>query len=170
MIEESNDGCVITVASYGRLPDAVHDWERLEALGASEELNFVDAMLVEGDRHIVSKIHRLPSHGTARAEAASAVLALLQPAVMVSGAVAGGVGETMLLLISRSIDRDEVRRLGSALDGARFSIVAMLGPPDAKAEQPPIDPWDLAGVVASANSSCTPDDVFWAALTDSADT
>jgi hypothetical protein len=159
--------CVVTLATYVHLADALHDWDRLPSLSIRKQCDSVDAVLVEVDRDCVAHLHRLPTFGSAHAAAASAVVALLWPAAMVSGALAGGVGETIIVVANRGLSRGDTIKLGEVLDEGRYAIalIEFAGPggADGVADRP----WCRASAIASTRSTFTDDDVLWALLADS---
>jgi hypothetical protein len=121
--------CTVTVAAYGRLPAALADWESLEAAAGADEIGLVDGALVESDADTIQAFHRYARRGRARGSVAGAVLGLLRPPAIVTGAVAGGVGGSTIVLLGRTLARDEVKELGDVLDLSTIAIVAIVTKP-----------------------------------------
>src|SRR4051794_20460790 len=110
--------CQVSLAAYSSLTSALADWD---AMGESDGL--VDAALLEGDGSTTRAFHRhaRTTHGSGTV--AAAVVGLLRPASIVSGAVAGGVGGAVLAAIGRGISRTDLARLGEVLDAGPIAFV-----------------------------------------------
>jgi hypothetical protein len=124
--------CQVSLATYSSLTAALADWD---AMGEARDTNgLVDAALVEGDGSTTRAFHRhaRTTHGSGTV--AAAVVGLLRPASIVTGAVAGGVGGSVLATLSRGISRTDLARLGEVLDTGPIAFVTLT---DTAIEPPP---------------------------------
>ncbi len=117
--------CSVVVAAYESLDPALADWEILDAYCRAGELALFDAALVEADRDTVRAFHRHSPSGYGRGSAAGAVVGLLRPPSIVTGAVAGGVGGSTIILLGRAVSRSDGKLLGDVMDRAPIAMVAL---------------------------------------------
>jgi hypothetical protein len=122
--------CTVTVATYRLLAPALADWDALVARDQAGELTLVDAALVEGDVDTLHTIHRHPRSGCSRGAAAGAMVGLLRPPALVMGAVAGGVGDRMIVALAQGLSRDDLKYLGDLFDTEPISIVVLSTSPE----------------------------------------
>lgn len=161
--------CLVTIAAYDLLDDVSSDWTRMEELAAGGRIRMIDAAMIEMDRDTVTTFRRWWRDGPGHGEVASAVVALLRPPAMVTGAAAGGVGERVLVSLSRGMSRRDVRHLGEVLDVAPHVIVAIQTTEGIKTRSNRSAPWHAARAMAHAETSFTDDEMFWAMLGDCED-
>ena len=116
---------VVTLASYRALGVALADWDHMMSADAAGRDDLIDAALVESDADTVRVFHRHSSTAPGKGSIASAVIGLLQPTSIVTGAVAGGVGGYVLTALKGGICRSEMMRLGEAFDTAPIAFVTI---------------------------------------------
>jgi uncharacterized membrane protein len=121
--------CRVTVAAYAGLSSALADWDDMEVAARAGELGLVDAALVEGDAETIRVFHRHSRACPARGSVAGAVVGVLRPAAIVTGAVAGGVGGSMLIVVGQGLSRTEVKELGETMDCGPIALVALTRDP-----------------------------------------
>ena len=111
--------CQVTIAAYASLTIALAVWDEMDE--SSEDL--VDAALVEGNASTIQAVHRHARTTYAKGAIASAVIGVLRPASIVSGAAAGGVG-------GKAAGGDRLRgqpaRSGAPWRGARHGPIALV--------------------------------------------
>ncbi len=117
----------IHVLVYDDLTAALLDWDDLDAAWASGTMPLVDAALVETVDHTVRTLHRFSTRCAARGSASVSVVGLLQPSSLVSGAIAGGVGERTIATLAGAIDRVRIKQLGDTMDLGEFTTVVIAG-------------------------------------------
>jgi uncharacterized membrane protein len=148
--------CRVVVAAYAGLGSALADWDDLERAQRADGVGLVDAALVEGDADTIRVFHRHSRTCDGRGSVAGAVVGLLRPPAIVAGAVAGGVGEHVLILVGQSLSRNSIKELGDAMDSGPIALVALTHDPEAGA-------WDhllgAAGATASASSTMSVGDI-----------
>jgi hypothetical protein len=154
--------CSVHVASYAVLDDAVNDWEALRGSERDGRAHVIDAVLVESGNDTVVAFHRWSSRheGGLGGTAATALIGLLRPVSIMLGAAAGGVGEQMLTVWSRTLSRAETKQLGDAFDVGMFHLVVVAS------QSPSSVRWRGADAVAIVQAECRNDDLEWAKLVD----
>jgi hypothetical protein len=105
------------------------DWDDVDAAWANGTDQLIDAVLVESAEHTVRTLHRFSTRCAARGSVSVSVVGLLQPASLVSGALAGGVGEQTIATLAGAIDRDRIKQLGDTMDRGEFTIIVITGDP-----------------------------------------
>jgi len=115
----------VTVATYSSLTSALTAWDRIEHDEPADDLAIIDAALVEADSDTIREFHRFSLDTYARGAVAGAVIGLLQPPSIVTGAVAGGVGGHVLIEVGHGLSRAQVKELGEVLDSASIALVAV---------------------------------------------
>lgn len=138
--------CRVTVASYTGFAAALADWDAMEARNADADLGLVDGAVVEGDADTVRVVHRHSRRTYAMGALATAVVGLLRPPAIITGAVAGGVGGNVLILLGQSLSRGDVLALGAVMDTGPISYVTLT-------EHPPALGW--AGLLSGAGTRVT---------------
>ena len=113
--------CEVTIAAYASLTIALAVWDEMDE--SSEHL--VDAALVEGSASTIHAVHRHARTTFAKGTIASAVIGVLLPASIVSGAAAGGVGDKVLAVIGCGVSRRDQARLGEVLDTGPIALVTV---------------------------------------------
>lgn len=115
-----------TVAVYPDLATAQADWAGVESAAAAGAIDLADAALVEkaADGTVVTP-RRQSHHGWGKGAVAGAVVGLLFPPALVSGAIAGGVGGGVVARLNRSLDRGDIKDLGEVMDSGEIAIVAL---------------------------------------------
>lgn len=116
---------VVTVASYRALGVALGDWDQMMSVCPDDHGELIDAALVESDVDTVRVFHRHATSAPGNGSIASAVIGLLQPTSIVTGAVAGGVGGHVLTTLRSGICRAEMLRLGEAFDAGPIAFVTI---------------------------------------------
>ena len=116
--------CSATVASYRSLSSALEGWDAVTEANAAREVRLIDAALVEHDVDTIRRIHR-HQPGPAGGSVATALLGLLEPTAIITGAVAGGVGGRVLVALHAGFGRDDLGALGEALDAGPFALVGV---------------------------------------------
>jgi uncharacterized membrane protein len=160
--------CTVIVAAYQSLSSALRDWDTMEASMRTSDLRLVDAALVEGDTDTIRIFHRHSSNGYGKGAIAGAVVGLLRPPSIVTGAIAGGVGGRVIVALGNSISRDEVKHLGEALDAGPITIVALTAePPPRAAAWAELLP--TADAAAAADSGVSAEEIQRAVDADNAD-
>ena len=154
--------CVVHVASYATLDAAVNDWDALCGTERASTSQVIDAALVETGNDTVVAFHRWSSRhdGGLGGTAATALIALLRPVSIMLGAAAGGVGEQMLSVWSRTLSRADTKQLGDAFDIGLFHLVVVASPNLAPVR------WRGADAFANVQAECRDDDLEWARLVD----
>ncbi|MET0908950.1 MAG: hypothetical protein ABWZ99_05720 [Ilumatobacteraceae bacterium] len=117
----------IHLAAYGELGPALLDWDDFDGACADGRIPIVDAVLVEAAEHTTRTLHRFSTRGCARGAASVVVVGLLQPSSLVSGALAGGIGERTIATLSAGLDRLAIKQLGETMDRGPFTIVLISG-------------------------------------------
>ena len=117
----------IHVAAYGELGPALLDWDDFDGACADGRIPVVDAVLVEAADHTIRTLHRFSTRGSARGSASVVVVGLLQPSSLVSGALAGGIGERTIATLAGGLDRRAIKQLGDTMDRGPFTIVLIAG-------------------------------------------
>lgn len=157
--------CRVTIAVYRSLTSALAAWDELELAAGSQGLGLIDAALVEGDADTIRVSHRHLRSAEARGAVASAIVGLLRPPAIVTGAVAGGVGGAILVLLGQTLSRDEVKSLGEVLDSGPIALIAVASGPAG-----PV--WDAllrdASVVGSVDVALSQTDIRGALQLDAA--
>lgn len=138
--------CRVTVAGYASLSASLADWDAMAAADRERDLGLVDAALVEGDAETIRVAHRHSLTTYGRGTAASAVVGLLRPSSIVTGAVAGGVGGAVLIMIGHGLSRSHVKELGDVLDSAPIAFVILT-------TGPTTDRWH--GLLGAARTTAT---------------
>ena len=95
----------IHLAAYGDLGTAQLDWDDVDGACADGRIPIIDAVLVEAAEHTIRTLHRFSTRGCARGAASVVVVGLLQPSSLVSGALAGGIGERTIATLAAGLDR-----------------------------------------------------------------
>lgn len=113
--------CQVTIAAYASLTIALAVWDEMD--GSSEDL--VDAALAEGNASTIQAVHRHARTTYAKGGIALAVIGVLRPASIVSGAAAGGVGGKVLAVIGGGVSRRDQARLGEVLDTGPIALVTV---------------------------------------------
>lgn len=158
--------CSICVAAYDALVDAAEDWRTLVEADAASEISLVDGAVVETNGSSVVALHHWTDRRHGGGIVASAIVALLEPASVMLGAVAGGIGAELLATSSRALTRREVLGLGEVLDTSMHSIVSVLA-----CDRPPEGQWRLwlhSRDFTLIATQLTVEDIEWAMLVDRA--
>ena len=138
--------CQVTIAAYASLTIALAVWDEMDE--SSEDL--VDAALVEGNASTIQAFHRHARTTYAKGAIASAVIGVLRPASIVSGAAAGGVGGEVLAVVGCGISRRDQARLGEVLDTGPIALVTVTTmPTTAMTYAAPRDTKDWASVAST---------------------
>jgi uncharacterized membrane protein len=114
----------ITVAAYSSLDAASADWDDVDR-HLTDQLNPIDATLIEQSGLQVTVVHRCLSVGWAHGSVAGALVGRLSPTALLGGAIAGGVGRRALTFVSNGLSRDAVNELGRVLESGRFVTLAV---------------------------------------------
>jgi hypothetical protein len=117
----------IHLAAYDDLETALLDWDDLDVACASGQVQLVDAVLVEAVDQTIRTLHRFSTRCSARGSASVSVVGLLRPSSLVSGALAGGVGEQTIATLAGGIDRLSIKQLGDTMDTGEFTIILIAG-------------------------------------------
>ncbi|MET0910325.1 MAG: hypothetical protein ABWZ99_12710 [Ilumatobacteraceae bacterium] len=120
---------VVHVAAYDDLGSALLDWDDLDVACASGQVQLVDAVLVEAADQTIRTLHRFSTRCAARGSASVSVVGLLQPSSLVSGALAGGIGEQTIATLAGGLDRTRIKQLGDTMDLGEFTIILIAGDP-----------------------------------------
>jgi hypothetical protein len=115
----------ITVAAYSSLDAASADWDDVDR-HLTDQLNPIDATLIEQSGLQVTVVHRCLSVGWAHGSVAGALVGRLSPTALLGGAIAGGVGRRALTFVSNGLSRDAVNELGRVLESGRFVTLAVV--------------------------------------------
>lgn len=118
---------VVHLAAYDSLDTAVSDWDDLDADCANGEVQLVDAALVEAVGQTIRTLHRFSTRCFARGSASVSVVGLLHPSSLVTGALAGGIGEQTIATLADGLDRDLIKQLGDTMDLGQFTIILIAG-------------------------------------------
>ena len=117
----------VHLAAYGDLGAALLDWDDLDLDCANGEILVVDAVLVEADDQTIRTLHRFSTRCSARGSASVSVVGLLKPSSLVTGALAGGVGERTISTLATALDRMAIKHLGDTMDLGGFTIILISG-------------------------------------------
>src|SRR5947209_18550963 len=117
--------CNVTLVAYDNLTLAFADWDAMVTSDRVTALGLVDAALVEGDVETIQMFHRHLTSTHAQGAAAGAIVGLLRPTAIVTGALAGGVGANVLMVIERGLTRLQVKELGEVMDASPIALVAL---------------------------------------------
>jgi len=115
----------IAVAAYQSLSAAVADWDQFEQ-PAGAAVGVIDTALIERDDDRVKALLRFSMlHGWGRGSIASAVIGVLCPPALLSGAIAGGVGDHVFRCLFRGLSHESVGELGRAFQTGPFAVVVV---------------------------------------------
>jgi hypothetical protein len=117
----------IHLAAYCDLGPALLDWDDLDVECANGHISLVDAVLVEAADQTIRTLHRFSMRCSARGSASVSVVGLLQPSSLVSGALAGGIGEATITTLAGGLDRVGMKQLGEIMDLGEFTIILIVG-------------------------------------------
>jgi hypothetical protein len=117
----------IHVAAYDDLAAALDDWDALDVECARGQVHLIDAALVEAADQTIRTVHRFSTRCAARGSVSVSVVGLLQPSSLVSGALAGGIGEQTIATLAGGLDRVRTKQLGDTMDLGRFTIILVAG-------------------------------------------
>jgi hypothetical protein len=117
----------IRLAAYDDLGAALLDWDDLDVACAEGKMHVVDAVLVEAADQTIRSLHRFSTHCSARGSVSVSVVGLLQPSSLVSGALAGGIGEQTIATLAGGLDRVAIKQLGDTMDLGEYTIILIAG-------------------------------------------
>ena len=120
----------VGIAAYSSYPQAARAWDRLD-LDPGAATSLIDAMTIEWADEHVSLVHcSLTRHGWGFGAVASAVVGALWPPALLTGALAGGVGDQVLTCVSGSISAYVSSELSRVLRLGRIAVVAVMATPE----------------------------------------
>lgn len=120
----------VGIAAYSSYPRAAQAWNRLD-LDPGAATSLIDAMVIEWADEQVSLVRcTLVRHGWGFGAIASAVVGALWPPALLTGALAGGVGDQVLTCVSGSIPAQVSTELSRVLRLSRIAVVAVMATPE----------------------------------------
>jgi hypothetical protein len=120
----------VGVAAYSSYTRAAQAWNRLD-LDPGAATSLIDAMVIEWADEQVSLVRcSLVRHGWGFGAIASAIVGALWPPALLTGALAGGVGDQVLTCVSGSIPSHVSTELSRVLRLGRIAIVAVMATPE----------------------------------------
>ena len=114
-----------TIAVYPDLEKAEADWAAVEGAAQAGSIDLADAALVVEEDGGARAVHRQSHHGWGKGAVAGAVVGVLFPPSLIGGAVAGGVGGGIVARMNRSLDRGDIKDLGTVMDKGEIALVVL---------------------------------------------
>jgi uncharacterized membrane protein len=115
-----------TIATYDDEAVAEKDWEEVEAAARTGSIELADAALIRrAPDGTVTTLHRQSHHGWGKGAVAGAVVGVLFPPAIISGAVAGAAGGGIVARMNRSLDRGDIKDLGEVMDSGEIAMVVL---------------------------------------------
>ncbi len=120
----------VGIAAYSSYTQAAQAWNRLD-LDPGAATSLIDAMTIEWTDEQVSLVRcSLVRHGWGFGAIASAVVGALWPPALLTGAIAGGVGDQVLTCVSGSIPAHVSSELSRVLRLGRIAVVVVVTTPE----------------------------------------
>ena len=120
----------VGIAAYSSYTRAAQAWNGLD-LDPGAATSLIDAMTIEWADEQVSLVRcSLVRHGWGFGAIASAVVGALWPPALLTGALAGGVGDQVLTCVSGSIPAHVSSELSRVLRLGRNAVVAVMATPE----------------------------------------
>ncbi len=120
----------VAIGAYASYASAAKDWDALD-LDPAAATSLVDGALIEWREDRVTRVHcSLKRHGWGYGAVASAVVAALWPPALLTGAIAGGVGDRVLTYFARELPTETTAELARVLREGQISAVIVAATPE----------------------------------------
>jgi uncharacterized membrane protein len=115
-----------TIGSYSDEASAEKDWAAVESAASAGSIDLADAALVtKAPDGTVSTVNRQSHHGWGKGAVVGAVVGVVFPPSIVAGAVAGGVSGGIVARLNRSLDKGDIKDLGSVMSSGEIALVVL---------------------------------------------
>jgi uncharacterized membrane protein len=115
-----------TIAIYADQATAEKDWALVESAARENSIDLADAAIIKrGPDGTVTTLHRQSHHGWGKGAVAGAVVGLLFPPAIISGAVVGAAGGGIVARLNRSLDRGDIKDMGEVMDSGEIAMVVL---------------------------------------------
>jgi hypothetical protein len=154
----------VAVGAYSSYRPAARDWDELDGDPVAAT-RLVDATIIEWQGDRVLTVHcSLRRHGWGYGAVASAVVAALWPPALLTGAIAGGVGDRVLAWFSSGLSAEANAQLGGVMRQGPVDVVVVSLDPEMMRIVRTLERHSLASTVVSLPGS--PDALLAAARDD----
>jgi uncharacterized membrane protein len=113
------------IAVYSDVAGADADWSDLEAATEAGRIDIADGALVENEGGNAVILRRKSQHGWGKGAIAGAVVGVIFPPSLIGAAAVGAGGGALVSRLSRALDRNHVRDLGTTLDSGSIAILVV---------------------------------------------